>query len=315
MSFDLLIKRTLKGGPLPDTIHVSHPWGRSGIVGNDPLTPIVWPVSGIWFLMKQAGDAWDILPLAGKDGIFGNLFFPASTSGQRRYNYPESTPLNDKIVYELADGLWAKGASQTFECATLAVEQSPASAQVFSDFLESGSAEFRSCGLNGILALSQPGAVQKLSQMWPRLDENYHWLVVGTLQYSFRDPSPASIGQLIAIATNEALPFNLKDAALEALAAIHTKETVPFFASLLTRPEGQYQMRAIVAISAFANGCPPQTPENRTCGRSIQFGKPSQFRNRSTIDHFAFGWEGDSDKRAELTRFWTTWWAQNRAAF
>ena len=313
VSFDLLIKRTLKGAPLPDTIHVSHSWGRRGIIVNDPLVPVAWQASGIWFL-KQAGGDWDILPAAGQDGIFVNLFFPASTD-QRRYHYPEPTPLNDKVVYELADGLWAKGADPNFVSSALAYKQSPAATQVLSDFLESGNAALQSSALAGILAISQPGAPQKLLQMWSSLDESYRWWSLRMLKESYRDTSPASVAQLIAIAKNEALPFNLRDAALQALAAIHTKETIPFFASLLTRPEGQYQMRAVVAISAFANGCPPETPENRASMEYMQFINPSQFRNRSTIDHFAVGWLDDSAKRAELTQFWTAWWAQNRSAF
>jgi hypothetical protein len=45
------------------------------------------------------------------------------------------------------------------------------------------------------------------------------------------------------------------------LLAVHTRETLPFFAHLLAGADPAERMKGAFAMASFANGCPTQTPD------------------------------------------------------
>jgi hypothetical protein len=71
-------------------------------------------------------------------------------------------------------------------------------------------------------------------------------------------------------------------------------------------------MNAIIGLSSFANGCPPQTPENLASMEYIQFKNPSAYRTEQTMGAFAFG-PVESERESELAAFWSAWWDQHKA--
>ncbi len=70
-------------------------------------------------------------------------------------------------------------------------------------------------------------------------------------------------------------------------------------------------MNAIIGLSSFANGCPPQTPSNAASLEYLQFRNPSPYRTPQTVANFAFG-PVSPERQEELAKFWMSWWEANK---
>jgi hypothetical protein len=105
----------------------------------------------------------------------------------------------------------------------------------------------------------------------------------------------------------------MRRAAVRALAAMHTKEALPFLATLLDSADPFEQGQGVFGLGAFANGCPPQTPGNVISMDYIKFKNPSAFKTDDTIAHFAFGGNPAADEPEHVARvaFWKAWWGTN----
>ena len=68
--------------------------------------------------------------------------------------------------------------------------------------------------------------------------------------------------QLAQLADANTTSADLRNAAVWAIAAIHTKESLPFLASLVSSSDPYEQGRGITGLSSFANGCPSETPDS-----------------------------------------------------
>ena len=93
-----------------------------------------------------------------------------------------------------------------------------------------------------------------------------------------------------------------------ALAAIHTRETLPFLATLLTSSDSEERMKGVFGLSSFANGCPSQTPANVASMGYLQFSNPSPYRTPATIANFGF-LSAPTVQEGQLVSFWLSWWA------
>ena len=117
---------------------------------------------------------------------------------------------------------------------------------------------------------------------------------------------------LTTFADTEAASGELRNAIVRALAAIHTRETLHFLAGLLSSPSAGDRMSAVIGLSSFVNGCPPQTPDNVASMEYMQFKNSSPYRTPETIAAFAFA-PVDSERENELVQFWTAWWQDHEA--
>jgi HEAT repeat protein len=150
--------------------------------------------------------------------------------------------------------------------------------------------------------------------MWPSIRHDASKsFVIWALRNSFRDNTPVSVLQLAALANESLSSPDLRAAAVVALKAIHTQESLPFLASLLSSSDVSERVNAVIGLSSFANGCPMQTPQNVASMDYIQFKNPSPYRTAQTEAAFAFG-PLDNERESELVAFWTDWWNQNKVA-
>ena len=312
VSFDLLIERVIKGESITSPVHVNHSWRRR------VLLPITFPsqidmhIEGIWFLRRTAGD-WDILSAAGPDGLMPSLYLPAVPVVPTFYQYSSSTSIPDKVVLEVAAALRAGDLHPETLLYALGSRDSPAANMALTDFLQAPNVAFRSVALASLLTRGKSGSVGKLSEMWSTIREDTSKsYVIAAIRDSFRDTTPSSVQQMVAIADTPEIDADLRGAVVHALVSIHSKEALPFLASLLSSQDPNEQMNAVIGLSSFANGCPMQTPANVTSMDYIQFRNPSPYRTRQTIAAFAFG-PVTSERESELVAFWTEWWNQNRA--
>jgi hypothetical protein len=179
---------------------------------------------------------------------------------------------------------------------------------VLANSLASGDPGLEAVGLAGTLERGIPGAAQQLTQLWPSVNADPHARgVVSALRDSWRDPTPAAVEQVASFAGNLVPGSEIRAAAVRALAAIHTKESLRFLASLLPSSDASEQERAVYGLSAFANGCPIQTNDNVVSMAYLQCNQPSSYKTPETSSHFGFR-SGPSDEESALVEYWRGWW-------
>jgi hypothetical protein len=305
VSFDVVVERVLRGNILVSSAHVSHKWMSNRARGDQGANGTF---RGIWFLSHGAVSDWDVLPAHGNASI-RDLFFPAAAAAlPPPYQYNASTSAVDALTLEVAGGIESDGTSPELMLGAVTSLNGPVVEIVFSRFLASPSVSFQVIGLSGFLEHNLQDSVPQLLRLWPAISQDpARQYVLSALRDSFRDTTPGTVRQLSALAVDGATSSEVRRAAVVALAAMHTKESLPFLAGLLRSPNPEERMKGVYGLSSFANGCPPQTRGNFKTMQYLQFLNPSPYRTRETMAQFAFR-RGPPDQEAALIAFWQQWW-------
>jgi hypothetical protein len=306
VSFSVNVVRVLKGVALSATLEVKHSWNRKVLGFQSGPTNIDRAFHGMWFLRQTNTANWDVLPVGGLDGLMPSLFLPAALVLPPSHQQSLKVPLTDKIVLELAAGLKAGGRSPEGLLSWTRQVRSPSMQAALTDFVASPIAEFRSAGLAGQLDTEQPDAITRIEEVWPSIrNDASRSHVIRAIRDSYRDTAPNSVRQLARLAAENA---DLRMAAITALAAVHTREALPFLAELLTSADPAERMKGVFGISAFANGCPPQTPDNLANMAYLQIPASSPYQTEETRKNFAFRRGGSEPEEEPFISFWITWW-------
>ncbi len=309
VSFDIDTDRVIKGDRNTLSVHVSHDWQSAALISSNSVQVIRGTFCGIWSLIRKNSE-WDVLPTT-RDGFIFSLFSPAVEKLEAPYLYSSGTQPLDALVYEVG-AQFEKRPSTTDQMIIPPTVSEAAADTILNRYVNSSNVILQANGVAGMLARSQPGALGQLQRLWPQIKGSpLKWLVISKLRNSFRADDPRSIAELIAIAEDEAASDGLRTASMKSISAVHTKESLPFLASLLSSSDTEERTRGIIGISSFANGCPPQTPANLASMEYMQFKNPSPYRTTETIDAFAFG-PLKSEREAQLVEFWTDWWNQHK---
>ncbi|HLH41901.1 MAG TPA: hypothetical protein VKV74_02855 [Bryobacteraceae bacterium] len=313
VSFSIQIARVLKGNVSGTRASVTHPWVRHVILAP-PTVTVTTVLSGLWFLKASSSTAWDVLESrpSMRGSVYG-LFLPAmQVAPSGPFAYPPATSMSDALVCEVAAGIQAApSGSPDADVATLLaamdVADTPAVRSVLASYLGSTNATYAAAGLAGSLGRAVPGSALRLASLWPIISgAKESSLVVSALRDGWRDSTPASVIQLRSFAAAQP-PGDIRAAAVRALAAIHSKETLPFLASLLTSSDTGEQERAIYGISAFANSCPMQTPANVVSMAYLQCSASGPYGTPDTLAHFGFR-PGSASEQSGLASYWQAWW-------
>ncbi len=273
-----------------------------------------WSTSeAFWFLNRTPSGEWDTLAVPAGGLPFGmeSIYWSIAPTPRPEFSYSADAALDDILVLERAGAL--KGRPEVMIGAT-GPENSPALMRVFAQFLQNPEPSFRIAALRGMLAGKEEGAIAKLAEMWPELPSHpLHSDITSAIRHGFRDTSPPAVRQLADLAATTR-SSELRQAAVFALASIHTKEALPFLATLLTSPDPKEQGKAVFGMSSFANGCPPQTSANVRSMDYMRFTDASGYRTKETEAHFAIGGDGvvaGDPALAKLVEFWSGWWSQH----
>ena len=313
VTFDLSVEGVIKGDVTMTVLHIYHPWSRRGVVitGGRSEQPAAMGIRGMWFLKRSPSGGLDVVPANGSDGAVMNLYLPVAQSLSTRYTVPaNATPL-DRAVVEFAAGAEAEGTGVRQAVELLKSVKTSSVATVAAVYLTSPNPSFQAAGLALSVAQNKPNALADLARLWPIVRSDPAVVhIVNALRDSFRDGAPNSVRQLASIANEFA---ELRPAALNALAWIHTREALPALAALLQSDDPEEQMRGVIGLSAFANGCPIQTPDNVVTMDYLQFKNVSLYKTPETVAHFAFR-RGPEEQERELVAFWRSWWNANQIA-
>ena len=308
VSYTLNIVRTFKGSIQPPTITVIHSLTNMQFANLAPGSV------GLWFLTQTTSGTWDALvsnPFGGH--LASGLFLPASAAiPTGSFAYGPTTPMVDALVYEVAAGIQNTPSDPVIMRGAVDRMDTPAVEAVMSAYLASADLGFKCIGLVLGLERGLPGVTQQFSQAAIQISGDRHaYDVIQALRDSWRDPTPAAVTQIVSLAVAAPPGTPIRAAAIRALAAIHSQETIAFLGSLLSSSDSSEQERAIYGISAFANGCPIQTRANATsltyltqCNRSSAYSTPDTWAN------FTFG-PAPSDRMSASGAFWQGWWSSH----
>lgn len=302
-------------------IEVSHPWTYpSKILTGRALNPvrIGLYLRGIWCLQRNGTSAWDIVPRGG--GVGGDpsqLFWSTPASLSADYQAPAGASALDNLMMEAAAGIEGVGINprdiitviETYPPAA----PTPAIQAILSHWSTLSLPGFREVAVSNMLKLGVPGAVAQLVQLGPAINAQWVGTIANSIEQSHRDTTPTSVTQLVQYAAAASTPAQMRRAAVRALAAMHTKEALPFLATLLGSADPFEQGQGVFGLGAFANGCPPQTPANVISMDYIKFKNPSAFKTDDTVANFSFGGNPAADDPAHVARvaFWKAWWGTN----
>jgi HEAT repeat protein len=267
-------------------------------------------------MLKQAqGLNWDAIQLGVPGGSFYSLYWPAVAILPQKYQYGLSaTSLSDSVVYEIGAGFKSlpNAKPRFFLDATRGIN-SAAEIAVLQDFANSPSTDFQLVALEGLLARGQSGTLTVLQQSLPLLAANpqANSVVFRALKDSFRSTDPATVQQLAALAGASAVSPDFRQAAISALAAVHTREALPFLASLLQSQDPEERMKGVFGLSSFANNMPAQTPEGMPKLAFLQMPASGPYQTKQTRANFVPGRMSSPDKEQALVTFWEAWWSQH----
>lgn len=313
VSFELNIERVLKGNATLRTARVSHEWTRQGIVaGEAPGGSSVEALCrGIWFLLRRNSMEWDAVSVRSPHGIFPSLYLPAVERLPSNYELPSGASWLDTVVVEIAAGFESSPQGADEVLWALHSFDSPAVPVAISHLSTSTNSRVRAAAMAESLARGDSAAVERLVESWTSIhDAATKELLASVLENSFRDTNPSSVRQIAALAAANPVHSEIRQSAITALAAIHTKETLPFLATLLDSSDPWEQMKGVYGISAFVNGCPIQTVGNASTMKYLQCSQPSPYRTKETMDNFGFR-RGLPDQEARLITYWSAWWGRN----
>ncbi len=312
VSFNLSVQRVLKGsapGTMPGTVNVSHNWARKILVfTRTPTITVTSTIVGIWCLQPGASADWDAQPINGPDGMFVSMFWPAAAALPAAYQAQvQNVPLADTLLFELAAGVEANGSYPEIAIGAAQGAQSSTLQFVANRFAASSNPDFQIAGLAGLIPV-QPSAIGSVSGLWPSISGNPgRFFLVYAIRDSFRDPSPASINQLVQLAS---LSPEMREAAIHAISSIHSQASLPFLASLLTSSDPKEQARGVFGLSSFANVCPAETPANVVSMSYLQCSNNGSYSTADTTANFA----SPGTPGSQVVQFWIDWWNQNQAA-
>jgi hypothetical protein len=280
VSFPLQVDRVLKGGATIASTTLSIAWTAAPSVDFGPPTAGY----GIWFLRRPAAD-WTMLP-AGYYAVP-----PGPILGI--YAYADAASVTDKVAAELSSAIESANGGSFIEIQTnggLDQLKSPVLQLLYQRMSTSDDLYQAMMGVSGLLRQGNGSALAAAIDLAPKIeaDPRRFDALPLTIRAFFRPTDAASVaalGRAAADTTN--LRAQLREACAEALAAIHTRQALPYLAALLDDADANVQSSGVRGLSAFTKSSP--TPET--------------FANR------AVGWQ-------DYLRvpFWKTWWAANHTA-
>lgn len=308
VSFDINVERVLSGAVSGPVLHASHQWRQDPAIAAGTFA---FGLQGIWFLTTPTGSTWDVLT-ATSGFTVASLYLPAlAQRPSGAYAYPDGSPLQDVLAYEIAAGIVGTGSDPAVLLEALGTLDSAAIETVLANFRTAQNPALEAVGLAGLVLRAQPGALTDVVQMWPSIGADPHSaLVVTMLRDAWRASDATSVEELSAISGNPALPDEVQSASLRALSSIHTSEALPALAALLESSSPSEQMLGIFGLASFANGCPIQTRDN-TASLAYLFCNPSgPYGNQETLQNFALAGASTTQVSAAIS-FWQQWWTSH----
>jgi hypothetical protein len=321
ISFALQVARVVKGDATLTGGRLSVDWDLGTGIPRTMTAAAAVGGNGLWFL-RRSGGKWELLPAMEGDVAFADAFFAAPLEPlSSAYSYSTSATIVDSVASETAFAI-ENAPPDSFRLQYLHMGpldrfNSPVIQLLYQRLASSTATDKRILGLAGQIRGGSAAALSMASQGASSFAglalEN--GVLLQSVQAWFRAVDPASVGVLghVAVdAENGNLPF--RRAAAFALAAIHTKEALPYLATLMTDADPELRAESVRGLGSFANGLPVQTMAGVPSLAHLQPQPNSPYRTEDTITHHPLNIQFIEENESTYLTFWKAWWQTNRAA-
>ncbi len=309
----LLADRTLKGSFAPgQTVNIILDGAPPAHATGQP-----WGVYGVWFLQSAGNANWRIIRVPGSRNLEDSCYLLPEGSAPPSIataNAPPPAPL-DLVLAELMN------AAETFDphgwefLSTVDnfIRMPPSSSltAVLRKMCQSSKTHVKAIGLAGLLFRGDSTVLSDLpldSVTLSGLPVVVRASMISSIA-TVRDPTPSTVAVLGRIATTQTLAPGIRGCAAEALAKIHTVDTLPTLALLLDSPEAVLRNWAFAGFSRFVDNLPIEKPEMFTTMAWMHPQGPTPYRTADTDKHIA-DITVPAEKHAEYTSFWKAWWSR-----
>ena len=266
---------------------------------------------GLWFLKAADGKHWTLLsPTQGTYPI-EFAYFP-SASGIAGANFAASmqaTTNGEFVAAELGSALESykdPGRLHHLAAALLSLGDSGVTQKLYGQLRTSSDPELRFVGLAGLVRNGNGNALGEVARDINSLPKLQMRMLITSAVAGCRMSDLASIEALGHLSTSP--DIRIQAASAEALKAIHTRQTLPYLASLLSSSDRRTREYALQGMSRFADNLPITTEQNIPNGQSLQPRGVTPYRTADT-DKYSLSrkWLGQTDE-APYLQFWKNWW-------
>jgi hypothetical protein len=315
----LHVERTLKGELIAGTDVAAHLEGRGYFnVPDVRQTQLSASFYGIWFLNTKARP----YTVISRDDNSGELIWAvvalpeAAPAGK-----PGDTPAAS-VANELASAIRWTAASNNKESPgqlLMLLENfkslDPAvTLSIYKDFAKDPLPRLRAVGIQGLVAANDPAGVKQALAEWSELSAagDVNPIINSLMMYSNASDSEA-VRALGELAQRDHPQQGLRENAVYALRAIHSKDALPALAALLDQPSERVRPYAISGFCLFVRNAPVVTPQSIPSMSWLQTRPPTPLLNPET-EHYCLlgGTRGTSGDLDEYASFWKSWWAAHR---
>jgi hypothetical protein len=281
----------------------------------------VVPGAGIWFL-QQSSTGWSLLPVVQGNVPLVMTYFPTSATGAltTAYAYASTASITDKLASELSSAIESSTDAGILQLAslhdgTLERLQSPVTAVLYQRLSTIGSTQQQALGFAGLVRQGSSAALTSAAKAATAFAaypvEN--GILLLSVRDQFRASDEVSVKALGQIAVDTSANQLFREAAAHALAAIHTKESLPFLARLLSDGDATLRVEAVGGLSSFANGLSTQTASGTPSLAHLQLPAGAPYQTPETIANFAMGPQAIEQNESRYLTFWQTWWSQQKS--
>jgi hypothetical protein len=228
-------------------------------------------------------------------------------------------PVADKIALELAASAEALANGEIKNSIPILPTSSGASSAGLTTahrlLVQSIVPRARAIGYQGLLMQGDRSTLEEIEQQATSLAKaNLAPPIAASIRDHYRNADPAGIAVLGRMATamqgSPLLPF--KTSAARALAWIHSRESLPILAAMLSDPDPAIKTYGVGGLAMFANNEPAQAPSSLSTAPAASMYQP-WYRTSETVSHSVMSEEILVQREAEYIGFWTRWWQDNQA--
>ncbi len=322
ITFSVQVQRVVAGdgGVAGKTIPVTWEWEADGMHTIAGAAKYVTG-AGVWFLTRS-DSGWVLLPVMQGASIFRDAYVPEPPGPiNSAYSYGPGASPTDAVASEMGAVIESAGcgAGSLGYLHNGALDQlnSSVTQVLYQRWAGSTATCLQALGLAGQIRAGNAAALRTAAQAASSFEASAleNGVLLRSLQHWFRAADPASVGilgQIVVNSENGNLPF--RRAAAFALAAIHTKEALPYLATLMEDADPELRAESVRGLGSFANGLPVQTMAGTPSLSYLQSQPSSPYQSVDTEAHFALNTEFLEQNESTYLSFWKAWWQTNHAA-
>lgn len=315
VEFELHVSRVFKGDvPVGATVPAS-------LALRPGLPPFARPGSqdcGLWFLTNQDG-VWQVIPVNGT--LLSSTHFPLPSCAGGTVDRSDATSTVDEVVAELASAAEFFHGGRNYGATlfdALGPADSPLMPGIVKRFSESTERDLKAIGLSWRIAQGDAGALELLAGDLVRFEGAPALGPLASVLSNYTNPDPAGVRALgkLALAPGTAGLAYIRQAAVDALRALHTRDALPYLFELLDSPDPHFRSQAVAGFSLFFAEVPitRQGPETEAARERALNPARRASREKAPDEEFIhLGGFKDSADEARYLDHWKGWWQLNKS--